>query len=104
MIGISILAVATATFIVQATWPLAMVAETFDYDVLRALNNPLILHEAQRVFGQQVLSHLVALDWGLRFCGTTITTRFVVNIVLGLVIAMTTSLSQAVMSKYSTSA
>merc|ERR1711879_247066 len=60
--------------------PLAFVAETFQYDVLRALNTPLILNRAQKFFGQQFLNHLHTLDWGLRFGGQVLNTRIVVSI------------------------
>merc|ERR1712039_546939 len=76
-------------------WPLAMVTETFEYDVLRALNNPLILRNAQRFFGQQLLPHLTTLEWGFRVCGNTITSKSVMNVVLALVITLTTGVSQA---------
>jgi len=35
--------------------PIAQVAETFEYDVLRALNKPLIVNRAQQYLGQQLL-------------------------------------------------
>merc|ERR1712196_295393 len=44
--------------------PLARVAEVFEYDVLRALNTPLVVKHAQRHFGQQLLAHLHTLEWG----------------------------------------
>merc|ERR1712039_769635 len=63
--------------LIKLSWPLAVVTETFEYDVLRALNNPFILNRAQKYIGQQLLSHLNGLQWGFRFCGTTITAKFV---------------------------
>merc|ERR1712232_128682 len=46
--------------------PLAFVSETFQYDVVKALNTPLTLNRAQQFFGQQFLAHLHTLDWGFR--------------------------------------
>merc|ERR1712187_285650 len=83
----------TATGLMAA--PVAAVAETFEYDVLRALNNPLVVNRAQRHFGQQLLSHLRTLDWGFRFGGTVINAKLVMNVVMALTITMVTTVSQA---------
>ena len=44
------------------SFPLATVGEVFGYDVLRALNNPLVFRGARKHFGQQLLKHLHTLD------------------------------------------
>merc|ERR1712107_265997 len=64
--------------------PTAAVSETFENDVLRALNDPLVMNRAQRYFGQQMLAHLHTLDWGLRFGGTVINVRLMMNIVMAM--------------------
>merc|ERR1711953_1458107 len=76
-------------------FPVAAVAETFEYDVLRALNNPLVCNRAQRHFGQQLLAHLRTLDWGFRFGGTVINAKLVMNIGMALIISIVTTVSQA---------
>ena len=63
-------------------WSLASVSETFEYDVLLVLNNPMALSRAQRYIGQQMLPHLQHLNWGFRFCGSVINTRAVSAIAL----------------------
>lgn len=75
-------------------YPLSMVSEVFEFDVLRTLNRPLLLFRAQRFFGQQLLKHLSLLEWGYRFGGTLITPRFVSNIAVGLAITALTTISQ----------
>jgi len=84
----------------SALYPLAFVAETFEYDVLRYLNNPVLIQNAQRYFGQQMLSHLHTLQWGFRCGGTLITTRIVVNVGGACFLALATSVSQAVFDTY----
>ena len=44
------------------SFPPANVGEVFGYDVLRALNNPLVFRGAKKHFGQQLLNHLHTLD------------------------------------------
>merc|ERR1712054_344932 len=61
---------------------LASVAETFEYDVLLVLNNPVVLSRAQRHIGQQMLPHLGHLNWGFRFCGSVVNSRAVTAIAL----------------------
>jgi hypothetical protein len=41
-------------FIVLLTYPIASVSAVFEYDVLRTLNQPLVLHRAIRLFGPQM--------------------------------------------------
>jgi len=82
-------------------FPLASVAETFEYDVLLALNHPVVLNKAQRYFGQQLLSHLHTLEWGFRFGGTVISTKFVTSVAAALIITMSSAVSQALLSKLS---
>merc|ERR1719291_355634 len=74
---------------------MAAVAETFHYDVLRALNNPSMLKEAQKYFGQQLLSHLNTLEWGFRVGGIVICPRLVSQIAFTLLIGIVTSASSA---------
>ena len=45
--------------------PSASVSEVFEYDVLRYLNNPVLLSQARRHIGDQILPHLQNL--GVRF-------------------------------------
>merc|ERR1712217_939873 len=68
-----------------AGFPLAGVAETFEYDVLRWLNNVAVLHHARKYIGDQILPHLQALDWGFRFAGSVISSRTIGSIMLGMV-------------------
>merc|ERR1712217_257588 len=75
--------------------PLAATAETFDFDVLRALNNPLVMQKAQKHFGQQLLNHIILLEWGFRLGGTVITVKMVRDIITAMCLAMVTTVSQA---------
>merc|ERR1711933_575464 len=86
---------------VSAIAMFATVAETFDYDVLRALNRPVALQVAQRYFGQQLLAHLHTLDWGFRAGGTVITMKIAMNIATALAITALTALSQTIFNKIS---
>merc|ERR1719198_1415924 len=79
--------------------PIAYVSEAFEYDVLRALNRPLIVHRAQAFFGQQLLPHLQLLQWGFRAGGSTITTKAVMNVVVASVGAMALALCQTLAVK-----
>merc|ERR1711972_1276876 len=60
--------------------PIATVAEVFEYDVLHALNNPLVVQMSQRYFGHQFLAHLHTLSWGFMFGQTIINLRLITNI------------------------
>merc|ERR1711990_633838 len=80
--------------------PIAAVSETFEYDVLRALNDPLVMNRAQRYFGQQMLTHVRTLDWGFRVGGTVINVRLIMNIVTAMAITLVTTLSQAMFSMF----
>jgi len=77
---------------------LSFVAETFEYDVLRALNTPFLLKQAQMYFGQQLLPHLHVLEWGFRFGGSVLSARYVTNIVGGLFVGLVASISQAMLA------
>merc|ERR1711972_361110 len=55
--------------------PIASVAETFEHDVLRSLNNPVVVRNAQKHFGQQMLGHLHTLEWGFRVGGSVVNMR-----------------------------
>merc|ERR1712217_427586 len=76
--------------------PLASVSETFEYDVLRWLNNVAVLHHAQKYIGNQILPHLQALEWGFRFGGSVINSRAMSNIIIGMVATLAGTLGQAV--------
>merc|ERR1719433_1177194 len=76
--------------------PLASVAETFEYDVLRTLNNSRIMNRAQLFFGQQLLPHLHTLDWGFRISGTVINTKLAGQIVVGLSVGIIGTVTSAV--------
>merc|ERR1712039_484480 len=86
-----------ATLIQSMGLPLAQVAEVFEYDVLHALNNPLVVKNAQQYFGQQLLSHLHTLGWGFRFGQTVINLRLIMNVLAALMVTIITSVSQAVL-------
>merc|ERR1712060_147025 len=73
-------------------FPIARVAETFEYDVLRALNRPEVVRSAQRHFGQQFLSHLKTLEWGFRAGGTVISMRIIAQFFMGLIITVSTAM------------
>merc|ERR1712060_893681 len=70
------------------TYPLALVAETVEYDVIRALNTPAILRQAQKHLGQQMLPHLTNLEWGFRFGGAVINTRIVMQVACALAVTI----------------
>merc|ERR1712087_360349 len=76
--------------------PLASVSETFEYDVLRWLNNVSVLHHARKYIGDQTLPHLQALDWGFRFAGSVISSRTVGGIMFGMVTTIVASMGQAI--------
>merc|ERR1711879_310579 len=92
--GISVLCFGSSSVILFA---MAFVAETFEYDVLRALNTPFLLKQAQMYFGQQLLPHLNILEWGFRFGGSVLSARNVTNIVTGLFVGLVASVSQALL-------
>merc|ERR1712007_302660 len=85
----------TSGLIVAMGLPLAQVAEVFEYDVLHALNNPLVLRNARRHLGDQLLSHLHTLGWGFRAGQTVINLRLVMNVLAAMLITIITSVSQA---------
>merc|ERR1740121_1129099 len=87
--------VTTSLLVLVLSTPLAAVAETFEYDVLRALNKPSVIKHSQQHFGQQLLGHLQTLDWGFRVGGTVISKKMVVHIATALIIAAVTALSQS---------
>merc|ERR1711920_1220118 len=87
--------------IVSLAAPLARVAETFEYEVYRALNNPVVMRESQRHFGQQFLTHLRTLDWGFRFGGTVISVKIVMHITVAMVVTVFTTVGQAMLDKVS---
>merc|ERR1712008_354225 len=80
------------TLVVLLGMPLARVAEVFEYDVLRALNTPLVINHSQKHLGQQLLSHLSTLGWGFRIGGTVVNMRLVSSIVM---VALTSSVAIA---------
>merc|ERR1712232_466891 len=53
-------------------FPLARLAETFEYDVLRRLNKPNALRGAMAYVGPQFLPHMHHLEWGFRYLGNVI--------------------------------
>merc|ERR1712039_55041 len=85
-----------ACIICVAGLPLAAVAETFEYDVLRYLNNPLTLRAARRQIGDQLLPHLTSLDWGFRFAGKVINSKQIGSVFVGLAATLIGSVGQAV--------
>eukprot|EP00931_Biecheleriopsis_adriatica_P037071 TRINITY_DN21281_c0_g1_i1.p1 TRINITY_DN21281_c0_g1~~TRINITY_DN21281_c0_g1_i1.p1 ORF type:complete len:132 (+),score=18.88 TRINITY_DN21281_c0_g1_i1:23-397(+) len=79
--------------------PIAQVAEVFDYDVLRSLNNPVVIKKAQRHFGQQLLPHLHTLEWGFRVGQTVINMKVVMNIIIAIMLTSITATIQAAMKR-----
>merc|ERR1712032_317957 len=67
-------------------YQLAILAETFDYDVVRTLNTPRVLQHAKRHFGDLFLVHVESLQWGFRSCGKVITMSFATNIAAALML------------------
>merc|ERR1712217_78358 len=81
--------------------PIASVAETFEYDVVRYLNNPFVLKGVQKHFGQQFLPHLKALDWGFRLGGSVISLKMVASVATGLAVTIAATVTQAIMARVS---
>jgi len=92
-----IAAVCAITGIVLA-YPLASLNVFFDVHVRRSLNNPQILHSAQRIFGQQFLVHVKELDWGFRIGSNTINMNGIAKVALALFITSMATLGQALVS------
>jgi len=88
------------TALLLLVFPMAQVSETFHYDVLRALNNPLIIKQAQRHLGEQLLSHLQSLDWGFRVGGTVLSKRQVTTITMAVLTSMVATISQKVTNDF----
>jgi hypothetical protein len=57
--------------------PMANVAETFQWDVIKVLNTPLMVQRSQKYFGQQFLEHITTVDWGFRRWGRVISPKLV---------------------------
>lgn len=51
-------------FAIVIAWPLASVSTAYEIDVLRGLNDPHVLHLAQRHLTSQFLLHIRTLNWG----------------------------------------
>jgi len=81
--------------------PMAAVAETFEYDVLRALNNPSMLKGAQKYLGQQLLPHLTTLEWGFRVGGIVINPRLVSQVAVTLIVGVVTTAGNVLQTKLS---
>merc|ERR1712062_351601 len=64
--------------------PLSSVAESFEYDMRRSLNNPLLLNRSRRFIGDQMLTYLGSLDWGFRFGGNTINARMTTGVLVAM--------------------
>lgn len=86
--------------IVYILYCLAMVADTYEHDVLVALNTPVVLSRVQRHFGQQFLPHLRTLNWGFRCGGTVICPELVGKMVMALLIASIVSCGRVVASNW----
>jgi len=81
--------------------PLAKVAEVYEYDLLRTLNKPIVLHKAMPLLGQQMLPHLHTLEWGFKIGQTIINMRLVVNILGAIALTSVTTVGAAMMSSMS---
>merc|ERR1712187_82551 len=96
---VSITTVVLAVIVMVLGFPLAQVAETFEYDVLRGLNNPATLNKAQKHFGQQLLPHLTTLEWGFRIGGVVIKMKLLMGVCSAIGITVITTVSRAVMDQ-----
>merc|ERR1712151_372182 len=94
---------ATVIAICVLAFPLASVAETYEYDVLRILNNMGALSGARRHIGDQIIPHIQALDWGFRFAGAVINTKACMGLLLGMLSTMIGTVGQLVMDRSSSS-
>ena len=93
---VMICAVATISFL---TLPLAYVAERFEYDALREINTPLVIHRSQRWYGQLLLSHVKLLEWGFRIGGVTVNLRMGMQVIAGLALTALATLSQQILAR-----
>merc|ERR1712100_1008146 len=74
-------------------FPLAKVAESFEYDALRIVNTPEVLHHAQRLYGQTLLAHVQLLNWGFRIGGLAINMRMGVQVIMALAVTTLATVS-----------
>merc|ERR1712150_113560 len=81
--------------------PMASVSETFEHDVLRGLNTPLVLKHAQTHLGEQLPSHLRNLQWGFRVGGTDINMRLLSSVIMTALTSIVAITSQAVANQLS---
>jgi len=81
--------------LIVLTLTLARVSEVFEYDVLKALNTPIVMKHAQKHLGQQLLSHLHNLEWGFRVGGTIINMRLVSSVVMTALTSLVALISNA---------
>mmetsp|Transcript_89983 Transcript_89983/g.237416 ORF Transcript_89983/g.237416 Transcript_89983/m.237416 type:complete len:117 (-) Transcript_89983:421-771(-) len=79
-------------------FPFAAVAEVYEYDLLRTLNKPQVLHKVMKHLGQQMLPHLHTLDWGFKIGQTMINMKLVINLIMGMSLALITTVGSALMS------
>lgn len=77
---------------VQVCYSLTLVADTFEYDVLKDLNNPVVMNRVQKYMGQQFLHHIKTLDWGFRFGGTVLNTRLAMQLTVPLAVGILSAL------------
>merc|ERR1712113_356461 len=69
-------------------FPLAALAEVFEYDVVRALNKPNVLRGSRDYIGDQILTHCAFLEWGFRYSGKVISFQMVASVSVGLFATM----------------
>jgi len=89
-----------ALLVFALSFPLAQVAETFEFDLLRPLNTPVILHNSQKYLGDQLMTHLRALAWGFRCGGSIINANRVAGMLSGLVLGIVAAVSQALVERF----
>ena len=77
---------------VFALRPIAAVAETFEYEVMREINVPSVLHGALSLLGDQLLPHVLHLDWGFRFGGRVINKQSMLAVTTSLGLTAATSI------------
>jgi len=93
------LATVSSLTAIALTHSLASLNLFFHERVLRHLNTPVLLHTAQRLFGQQMLNHLKELDWGFKFGRSTICFDSAQKVVFALTITAATSVSKVITAR-----
>merc|ERR1712194_358949 len=80
-----------SALIVVLLAPMAAVAETFEYEVLKVLNSLSTWNASQKYFSIPLLSHVKSLDWGFRIGGIVIGQRVLSQVSVALLISLLVS-------------